>query len=67
MQTALHSSICDCLQLLDTLFGEVKVAQDVYDEVCIANKAESQTLKAYLTGKVSSASASINIEKSTGL
>jgi uncharacterized protein len=60
-------SICDCLQLLDTLFGEVKVAQDVYDEVCIANKAESQTLKAYLTGKVIRAPASINIEKSTGL
>lgn len=60
-------SICNCLQLLDTLFGEVNVAQDVYDEVCIANKEESQTLKTYLTGKVSSAPVSINIEKSTGL
>jgi uncharacterized protein len=60
-------SICDSLQLLDTLFGEVKVAQDVDDEVCIANKAESQALKAYLTGKVSIASTSIKIEKSAGL
>jgi len=45
-------SICDGLPLLDRLFGEVKVPQAVYDEVCIANKAESPVLKAYLEGKV---------------
>ncbi len=51
---------------LDALFGEVKVPQAVYDEVCIANKAESQVLKAYLEDKVCSASVPINIEKSNG-
>ena len=60
-------SVCDSLLLLDALFGEVKVPQAVYDEVCIANKAESQTLKAYLAGKVCSAPTSIDIEKSNGL
>jgi predicted nucleic acid-binding protein len=47
-------SVCDSLLLLDALFGEVKVPQAVYDEVCIVNKAESQALKAYLVGKVCS-------------
>lgn len=60
-------SVCDSLPLLDALFGEVKVPQAVYDEVCIANKAESQALQAYLTGKVCSALTPINIEKSNGL
>jgi predicted nucleic acid-binding protein len=60
-------SICDSLQLLDSLFGEVTVPQAVYDEVCIANKPESQTLKSYLSGKVSNAQPSISIEKSAGL
>ena len=60
-------SICDSLLLLDALFGEVKVPQAVYDEVCIANKAESQALKTYLAGKVYSATAITHIEKSNGL
>lgn len=60
-------SVCDSLLLLDALFGEVKVPQAVCDEVCIANKAEAQALKAYLEGKVCNATASISIEKSNGL
>ena len=60
-------SICDSLPLLDSLFGEVTVPQAVYDEVCIANKPESQALKTYLAGKVSSFPMSITIEKSAGL
>lgn len=60
-------SVCDSLLLLDVLFGEVKVPQAVYDEVCIANKAEAQALKAYLEGKVCNATASISIEKPNGL
>lgn len=60
-------SVCDSLLLLDALFGEVKVPQAVYDEVCIANKAESQALKAYLAGKVCSATSITHIEKSNGL
>jgi predicted nucleic acid-binding protein len=31
-------SVCDSLLLLDALFGEGKVPQAVYDEVCIANE-----------------------------
>jgi uncharacterized protein len=60
-------SICDSLHLLGSLFGEVTVPQVVYDEVCIANKPESQALKTYLAGKVSSVPISITIEKSFGL
>ena len=60
-------SVCESLLLLDALFGEVKVPQAVYDEVCIANKAESQALKTYLAGKVCSDPASSDIEKSNGL
>ncbi|MGZ8947267.1 MAG: DUF3368 domain-containing protein [Methylococcaceae bacterium] len=60
-------SVCDSLLLLDALFGEVKVPQAVYDEVCIANKAESQALKTYLAGKVCSVPKSIDIEKPNGL
>ncbi|MDP2903702.1 MAG: DUF3368 domain-containing protein [Methylovulum sp.] len=60
-------SICDSLSLLDVLFGEVKVPQAVYDEVCIANKAESQALQAYLAGKICSVTTRIAIEKSNGL
>ena len=59
-------SVYDGLLLLDVLFGEVKVPQAVYDEVCIASKAESQALQAYLAGKVCSVQTSINIEKSNG-
>lgn len=60
-------SICDSLSLLDVLFGEVKVPQAVYDEVCIANKAESQALQSYLVGKVCNVTTRIAIEKSNGL
>jgi predicted nucleic acid-binding protein len=60
-------SVCDSLLLLDALFGEVKVPQAVYDEVCIANKAESQVLKTYLEGKVCRTPPLISIEKSSGL
>ena len=60
-------SICGCLELLDTLFGEVKVPQVVYDEVCVANKAESTALKSYLASKVCHVELTDNIEKSGGL
>jgi Predicted nucleic acid-binding protein, contains PIN domain len=63
-------SICDSLILLDALFGEVKAPQAVYDEICLANKAdkaESQVLQAYLAGKICSFPTSINIEKSNAL
>lgn len=46
-------SICESLPILDALFGKVLVPQAVYDEVCIAGKAESQILSAYLQDKIS--------------
>lgn len=60
-------SICDSLSLLDDLFGEVKVPQAVYDEVCVTHKAESQALKAYLHAKVCEVSSAVSIEKPSGL
>ena len=60
-------SVCDSLPLLDALFTEVKVPQAVYDEVCIASKAESQALHAYLVGKVCNTYSMYPIEKSNGL
>ena len=60
-------SICECLPILDTLFTEVKVPQEVYDEVCIASKPESQVLSAYLQGKIYKTDAGVFIEKANGL
>jgi predicted nucleic acid-binding protein len=60
-------SICELLPILDTLFGEVKVPQEVYDEVCISGKPESQTLLDYLQGKIYSSNTDQYIEKSNGL
>ena len=60
-------SICECLPMLDALFTEVKVPQEVYDEVCIAGKPESQVLSAYLQGKIYKADAGNFIEKANGL
>ena len=60
-------SLCDCLALLEKLFGEVKVPQAVFDEVCVLNKAESAALKAYLAGKVCNVAINTNIEKTNGL
>ena len=60
-------SICECLPLLDTLFGDVKVPQAVYDEVCITGKPESDALSVYLDGKVCNVLAVKPIEKSNGL
>ena len=60
-------SLCDSLPLLEALFGAVNVPQAVYDEVCIAHKAEAQALQAYLAGKVCHVSTNFNIVKPHGL
>lgn len=60
-------SICELLPILDTLFGEVKVPQEVYDEVCITGKPESQALLDYLQGKIYTSDTGKYIEKSNGL
>lgn len=45
-------SSCDGLHLLDNLFAEIRVPQDVYDEVVIVGKAESLALQRFLHGRV---------------
>ncbi len=47
---------CDCLYILEKLFGEVNVAQAVYNEVTVENKPSANKLKEYLQGKVSNLS-----------
>ena len=41
-------AICDSLELLEQLFGEVKVPQAVYNEVIEDSKPESKKLGAFL-------------------
>jgi len=45
-------AICDCLDVLEKLFDEVKVSQTVYDEVTVGNKPGSDKLATYLRGKI---------------
>lgn len=45
-------AVCQCLNVLDTLFEQVRVPQAVFDEVVIEGKPEAETLKRYLQGKV---------------
>lgn len=57
---------CDCLKVLDKLFGEVKVSDTVYEEVTVKNRIGSEQLKKYLQGKVVNAElASLVIEGSS--
>jgi predicted nucleic acid-binding protein len=61
-------SICNVLDLLIPLFGEIKVPVAVFEEVCIENKPEFEVLKNFLEDKVSVTSINIStIEKSKGL
>ncbi len=43
---------CDSLEVLDKLFGEVKVCDAVYEEVTVKDRSSSEQLKKYLQGKV---------------
>ena len=45
-------SLCNALQFLDVLFGEVKVPQAVFEEVTKEGKKESIELAAYLNDKI---------------
>ena len=45
-------SLCNALQFLDILFGEVKVPQAVFDEVTKEDKKESIELAEYLNDKI---------------
>lgn len=43
---------CDCLEILETLFGEIKVPEAVYKEVIYESKPESEKLKKFLFQKI---------------
>lgn len=43
---------CDCLHILEKLFGEVKVSAAVHEEVTVKNRAGSTQLLKYLQEKV---------------
>ena len=60
-------AVCDCLTVLDELFEVIKVPQAVYDEVCVANKAEAPALQDYLAGKNCTVETNISIERANGL
>lgn len=48
-------ALCDCLEVLDNLFGEVRVSQVVYEEVTFGSKAGTTKLAIYLKDKVKDA------------
>ena len=45
-------SICNCLELLEKLFGEVKIPESVFDEIGQQGKPEAELLRTYLDGKI---------------
>ncbi|UCH94617.1 MAG: DUF3368 domain-containing protein, partial [Candidatus Aminicenantes bacterium] len=49
-------SLCNALEFLDVLFGEVRVPQAVFDEVTEEGKKESIELYEYLIDKIESVS-----------
>lgn len=50
---------CDCLDVLEKLFGEIRVSQTVYEEVTVNGKPESTKLASYLQGKT----VNLNLDK----
>lgn len=49
-------SLCQSLQLLDRLFGDIFVPKSVYEEVIFKGKPEAEALDEYLQMKVKSVS-----------
>jgi len=47
-------ALCDCLEILPALFGEVAVSQLVYQEVSVTGKPGVDRLRAFLQGKIHS-------------
>lgn len=45
-------ALCGCLEVLDRLFGEVRVSRAVYEEVTVGGKPGADGLAAYLQGKI---------------
>ena len=54
-------AICDCLDLLELLFGDVRVSPAVYDEVTVAAKPGAEKLSGYLQSKVVKADLNFHI------
>ncbi|KOR32157.1 hypothetical protein TI05_09025 [Achromatium sp. WMS3] len=45
-------SICNCLPILEPLFGEIQVPIAVFKEVCIPGKPEAEILRTWLGSRV---------------
>ena len=45
-------ALCESLEVLEKLFGTIKVSRSVYEEVTVSNKPKADILKAYLQEKV---------------
>ena len=45
-------AICGSLNVLELLFGEVKVSQTVFEEVTVSGKPGSEELRSYLQNKL---------------
>jgi predicted nucleic acid-binding protein len=61
-------SVCQCLPVLEQLFGEVKVPEAVFEEVCVPGKPEAEALRAWLRDRVQTVSLSdYPISKAEGL
>ena len=43
---------CNSLSLLDTLFHQVSIPKEIYDEIAVKGKQFSNELKSYLTDKI---------------
>jgi uncharacterized protein len=61
-------SICNVLELLEPLFGEVKVPKAVFEELTIRNKPEAEPLRLFLADKVIATTLDLStLKKSNGL
>lgn len=58
-------SICNVLDLLEPLFGEVKVPKAVFEELTIRNKPEAEPLRLFLADKVITTTLELSTELST--
>jgi len=60
-------TVCNCLELLDQLYQDVRVPQAVFDECTQANKTGAKQLEKYLRNKVSNIDLSNYVISANGL
>lgn len=61
-------SICNVLELLEPLFGEIKIPKAVFEELTIQNKPEAEPLRLFLADKVITTTLELStLKKSNGL